>query len=450
MSQKLLKNNLTVWDMEFVVNEKEKEEYISYYNVESILSLKSNPLMLNKSKTQMDIIEKLVFDISKFHLEQTNNDILSNNIHISFSFKTTNLQAQDKILHTIFENEDLTHKQIPKLSDMTILVNLNDSDISTILTNVDEETYKFKNFHDENQNLCIVFPRQMRNIVFDGKYFHGAANLFSSSNNIYEEQRMLEINIWKCDNPINLQVYSSDKYKDYTYNSNDEFIKIFKNSKKIKKISIDPINDKIINYDFLCDIFYKNDITQLSKLSEYAKKNEIIDELYFLHKDKQNSQKSLQRFNFDLNKIKNWNEHIHVRSNFLSNENIYYIKEKYKVCNAEQNEQTEQNELDPELLEHVLQNVAGKVCIELTDTYKLDKTYKIDIAKIIMSNKMTTSYNNTIIGSIFLTSALLKHKDMNNDIEIKKGTIVFQNNFYENLSDNNNLLLEFLIDITTI
>lgn len=435
-----LKNNLTIWDIEMLAEKDKQDKIMYYYSIESMLSINTpSAYLLDKNNEKMDIIEKFVFDIANFHLNQKNRDIMADNINIEFWFKTSG--SYNKTIHTDGDDESIRLKKITKPPLCSILVYLNDNDNPTLLTNINEESYKFKTFDGVNKNICIVFPKKLRNIVFDGSYFHSEINLFSLDwNDISKERNVLVIDLWENYKPINLSLYLSEKYKESTYNINDEFIKIHKNKSKIQNILVD---ETIINEQFFCDILYKNDITQFGKLNEYIKPEVITDGLYLLESNNTNNKGlSLNKFNFKLNKLRNWNEHIHIKSNVVEAEHINYIIEKYKEhTNVE-------TVLEPELLNYVLSYIAGKICNELKHIYNLGKSYNIDIVKIFMSNEITTSVVNTIVCSVFLTDALISHKELKNDIEIKAGTIIFQNDFYT--TNINNTMLEFLINVDTL
>jgi hypothetical protein len=431
MSSNIVKSNLSIWDVELSIEKEKEEKYMMYYINECVLTTQTySAFILDKTKLVMDIVEKLVFDLSKFYLNQTNDDIMSDNIYIEFWFKS--ICTYSKALHTDGDDESLKYRKISRSPNMSILLYLNDNDNPTLITNINEEAYKFKQLSNENKNICIVFPKKMRSIVFDGNYFHSEVNLFTEWNDLSNERNMLVIDIWKNYKPINLPLYICDKYKEYTYDVNAPFLNV-KHKQVLKKITVD---DSIINDDFFFNILYKKDTTQYSKLTNYIKKDHIKYGMYLLESAYNKPPTQMKRFKYNLNKLINWNEYIHIKPNIIGSEHINYITQTHT--------NDDNSELEGDVLAYVLKHIAEKVCDELSKTYGLDKTSKINIVKIVMSNNLTTSINNTIVGSVLLYNANIKHSKLNNQIEVKSGSIVFQNDEY---TIDQSRVLEFILDV---
>jgi hypothetical protein len=133
----IIKNNVSVWELEPVDSSKE-ELYMSYYTNESLLSLKyHSAYILDNNKNRFDFIEKLVYDLSKFHLKNINMDIDKDNIKLEFWFKTTD--SYGRVMHT---DGDDNAKALGKPSPvplMSILLYFNNNNNPTLITNIDEE-----------------------------------------------------------------------------------------------------------------------------------------------------------------------------------------------------------------------------------------------------------------------------------------------------------------------
>ena len=437
----IIKNNVSVWELEPVDSSKE-ELYMSYYTNESLLSLKyHSAYILDNNKNRFDFIEKLVYDLSKFHLKNINMDIDKDNIKLEFWFKTTD--SYGRVMHT---DGDDNAKALGKPSPvplMSILLYFNNNNNPTLITNIDEESYKYKNFTDENKNLSIVFPKKMRSIVFNGGYFHSEINLFNDENEIQELRNMLVIDVWHNYNPIRLPLYNSNKYQSHMYDKNDGSNYIVKRNTVVKQISLS--NDSVLKNDFFLDILYRNHNRCYKFLSKVFNKENIYEGLYVIInniKNDNNIQKEhpLKKFNAKYDKYIDWREYIGIFPNVINDEIIYTI----------QNQFIDYGELsnDSELLLYIMKNISINIIYKkLIENYNLDDTYKINIEKIILSNKISTNNDTTIIACLVLNDDIIHKESSNEEIEIKKGTLVFQNDNYINKLHSNQVLIEFFINI---
>ena len=67
-----------------------------------------------------------------------------------------------------------------------------------------------------------------------------------------------------------------------------------------------------------------------------------------------------------------------------------------------------------------------------------------------MTDCLYTNDDTTIIASLFLNDDLIHNESSSEEIEIKKGTLVFQNDNYKNKLKNNQIIIEFYINIEDI
>jgi hypothetical protein len=436
----IIKNNVSVWELEPIDSSKE-ELYMSYYTNESLLSLKyHSAYIVDKNKNRFDFIEKLVYDLSKFHLNHIKKDIDGDDIKIEFWFKTTD--SYGRIMHTDGDDNAIALGKISPVPLMSILLYLNNNNNPTLITNIDEESYKYKNFTDENKNVSIVFPKKMRSIVFNGGYFHSEINLFNDENEIQELRNMLVIDVWQDYNPFGLPLYNSNKYQSHMYDKYQESNYIIKRNTTTKQISLR--NGSGLNNDFFSNILYRNDNRHYKFLSKVFDKENIYEGLYVINNTnneiKTQNEHPLQKFKAKYDKYIDWREYIGIFPNVITDEIIYTI----------QNQFIDYGELsnDSELLLYIMKNISTNIIYKkLIENYKLDDTYKINIEKILLSNKMSTNNDTTIIACLVLNDDIIYKESSNEEIEIKKGTLVFQNDNYINKFHSNQVFIEFFINI---
>jgi GR25 family glycosyltransferase involved in LPS biosynthesis len=175
---------LDIFNMSFdnnIINNKE----FSYIDKEFIL---------DKNKKNISILEKYIYDISLFNLNLINKTI--EDVQISFNI-TNNIK-----LYNCFDNNDI----FPLFTSATFL---EDCDKPFIITDIDVEKYKYKNF-EGNKSLLLI-PKKMLHIVFNGNYYY---------NNYNVNSLIIIINIWKKNDRLNFQTYNNNNflYKDELIN----------------------------------------------------------------------------------------------------------------------------------------------------------------------------------------------------------------------------------------
>lgn len=214
--------------------------------------------ILNPLNKINNIIEKYIYDIAEFHIKRLNKN--PENTYIEFWFKNNN--NPDNSLHFDCDEYD---RQINKSEDYNIpflscVTYLNDCNIPTIITNIDKEKYKYKDFSDD---ILVAFslPRKSKQVTFEGgKYYHGAYKITQDQD--YQERKILIINLWDK-KPLNVPYFNyGDLFYKYAMNIKEELKDIdFDKNKKILKIiennKIKTQNTKYITDDFLNKIIYE-------------------------------------------------------------------------------------------------------------------------------------------------------------------------------------------------
>lgn len=161
----------------------------------------SSPLqnILNTNHiNDFDTIEKYIYDTSIFHMKNKSIEFNPDQHTIEFSSLTTlNSFKLDY------------HKKTKKYPLFSIVLFLDEtySPNPMIFTDIDMESYKYKEIKDENTFVCIK-PGKNTQLVFDSSKYYGIYKMNENST----QTQILKINIW--DTKINeIPVYVSDKNK---------------------------------------------------------------------------------------------------------------------------------------------------------------------------------------------------------------------------------------------
>jgi len=256
--------------------------------------LENASFILNTKKEKYNLIEKFIYEIAHFHLKNLN-IINYSSISIEFSFKN---KFNNSLELETYENE------IPILKTLTFL---NESENYSIITNIDNESYKFKNFgYDKNIYLCL--HKKLNHLSFDGGNFFHSDLIQNFNSNLADENLILLINIWNV-NLINKNIFSDDLLGEDTYPAN---ILTIDESNDVKKIELQ--NKQCYN-NFFEKIFY---------LKEYNLYKDIYNEI-------NQEDKTFDNFIFiNENSIENSIEILSVRETINISQNKYIQRFNYK------------------------------------------------------------------------------------------------------------------------
>jgi len=208
----------------------------------------SDTYLLNTNKEEFDLLEKYIYDISMFHFKRLNIEYNKDINYIEFWYKNK-VNFDNKFHFDCDEYEKKVNNNYiyPLLAN---IIYLNDNIYPTLITNIDLEKYKYKEF-DNEKNIKIIFPKKNKHISFNGANMHGVYELFEETKKD-EARHILAINLWNK-KPTNVEYYNSK-----------EIEKIY--NKEIKLINIDPetnlknniIVKDVLNFDFFENLLYKN------------------------------------------------------------------------------------------------------------------------------------------------------------------------------------------------
>jgi len=168
---------------------------------------------------------------------------LNHNHQIEFWIKNGN----DYVNSLHFDcDEVLRSENIFEYPLLSCVTYFDDSNYPFILTDIDVENYKYKNFNESKQ-LHILFPNKYTHVSFDPKYYHGAINILDG--NINKNRSLLAINIW--DKKKNLKEYKSIEFENI-YTKKESIIKIQNNIEFNNYI----LTENILDFDFYETLLY--------------------------------------------------------------------------------------------------------------------------------------------------------------------------------------------------
>lgn len=252
--------HIDVWDISYgiplsnVISEAESTQGNLH-----VLNLKTNV-------ASYSALEKVVYEIASFHFNRL--EIEKKHWVVEFWFKTTpdtnnfHLDCDERLKKI---EDKMVH---PILSCVTYL---NDHLCPTILTSVNNENYKFKEF-EEQTSLYLSFPREGKQITFLPEFYHGTANIFEEHHNT---RYMLAINLWKDSEPLHSNVYES-KSEVVSENMN---VSILPSKEDI--LQVDASGN--LTYDFFENLLYYKE-TGLLRCFQDVIKQENNNSTYHIYK----------------------------------------------------------------------------------------------------------------------------------------------------------------------
>ena len=231
-------NNIDLWNIENSFN----NELTEYININCNIGTK----LLDLSKENYSLYEKFVYDMAIFHFKRLNIEI-TNNHYIEFWSKNKFNTHKLHLDCDEYQKKNNLNYLYPLLSCVTYF---NDNDCPTIITDIDLESYKYKEF-EKQTNIYLSFPKCNKHITFNGSFFHGSTSLKECH---YDARNIIAINLWDK-KPTNIEYYTPNTDTNIFYNKNKtEFII---NRDEEKTITIN-VNKNIINYDFFENLLYSN------------------------------------------------------------------------------------------------------------------------------------------------------------------------------------------------
>ena len=272
-------------------------------------------MLLDLTKPTYSLIEKYVYDSAMFHFARLNIYDMENHFvefwcKSRFDTHALHLDCDEKLKKTSGKYEH------PLLSCVTYLNDVPNS--PTIITNVDLECYKFKDFEEQTE-IVLSLPVRNKQITFDGHFYHGSTTLTEvdagadtdrSDEHETDGRYILAINLWNK-KPIDVEYYVPNENRiDMTgamFQNDDRLINISATDTKIGSINV---SNDIINYNLFNDILYNK-----KKKACYVF-NEIIQK-YRLDKNAENNIENITTFKFSLDdSIKEKQKHVELKNKY--------------------------------------------------------------------------------------------------------------------------------------
>ena len=279
-------------------------------------------MLLDLTKSSYSLIEKYVYDIAVFHFARLNISDMENHFvefwcKSKFDTHTLHIDCDEKLKKTSGKYEH------PILSCVTYLNDVSNS--PTIITNVDLECYKYKEFEQQTE-VVLSIPVRNKQITFDGHFYHGSTTLTEvdagadtdrSDEHESNGRYILAINLWNK-KPIDVEYYVPDADASTGTGTGTGTGAMFQNDVSLITLSattepnIGSINvsNDIINYNLFNDILYNK-----KKEACYVF-NEIIQK-YRIDKNAENNIENITTFKFSLdNSIKEKQKQVELKNKY--------------------------------------------------------------------------------------------------------------------------------------
>lgn len=251
-------NSINIWNIENKISNETMLEIINN-------NVNCKTRLLDLTKDSFDAYEKLVYDSALYHFNRLNIDINNinniNNYYVEFWCKN---KFETHRLHVdCDEYEKMTKLNYihPLLSCVTYF---NDNKCPTIITNIDMEKYKYKEFEDQTE-LFLSMPKCNKQITFDGRFFHGSALLDKDEKE--DSRYIIAINLWDR-KPSNVEYYESSKNNNTAYAKENNIV-LIKEEQGEDQVNNINVCKKLINYNLFEDILYNGNENALQPFKEH-------------------------------------------------------------------------------------------------------------------------------------------------------------------------------------
>lgn len=205
--------------------------------------------LLDLTKKTYTPYEKFIYDSALFHFNRLNIKITENH-YVEFWCKATFETHRLHVDCDEYEKRVNNNYIYPLLSCISYF---NDNDSPTIITNVDLENYKYKEFETQTE-LFFSLPKCNKQVTFNGSKYHGSCKLSKSLENEKESRYIIAINLWER-KPTNVEYYIPDNDDNELYSRDVSIVDIVSTIGEIKTINVCK---NIINYSLFENMLYSN------------------------------------------------------------------------------------------------------------------------------------------------------------------------------------------------
>ena len=239
--------NTNIWETE--LSNELKEEITKY-----LKNINENKTyLLDASKNEFCLIEKYIYDISCFHFKMLGLDINKN--YIVFELKNTIFFPDSNNINIDVKNQFTIENNENKYCELLLSCEsyFNNSIYPTIITEIDLENYKYKEF-DKKNKLQFIFPEDNKHITFKGSSFRGVLKMVEFNDSKDNNYLSITINLLG-DKPNNISYFSNNDNDRTIYFKEPSIINVKDNNTKLKTIHK---KERIFDYNFYENIFYNN------------------------------------------------------------------------------------------------------------------------------------------------------------------------------------------------
>ena len=250
--------------------------------------IQKDTMLLDLRKSNYSLLEKYVYDSAMFHFARLNISDMENHFvefwcKSKFDTHTLHIDCDEKLKKISGKYE------YPLLSCMTYFNDVPNS--PTIITNVDLECYKYKEFEEQTE-IVLSIPIRNKQITFDGHFYHGSTMLSEvdagADADTYTdrsgERYILAINLWNK-KPIDVEYYLPNEHGTNMSSDDTSFhrdVRVINISAPETNIGSINVSNDIINYNLFNDILYNkkkeacnvfNELIQKYRLDNNAENN---------------------------------------------------------------------------------------------------------------------------------------------------------------------------------
>ena len=153
----------------------------------------------NTTNNEKNILQSYVIDLVDHHKKKNN---IPENVKIEYSLLE---YSEDLSLEIHDDNDNNDEKEIAPLLSIISFIKVENH--CMLFTNVNMESYKYKEIYNDDNVYAIVVPNNKTHVVFDGSMLYGFFDIQkkyaadkdenNNSNNSNEEFLYLKINVWQ-------------------------------------------------------------------------------------------------------------------------------------------------------------------------------------------------------------------------------------------------------------
>jgi len=151
--------------------------------------------LYNYNKSESDDTENYISNIINYHMDR---------LHLHDKSQTNTIEVQtlknpENNIYPIFKKNEITFKY-PTLS---CIVFLTDSELPFVMTEIDIDNYKYKEFKKQD-TLNVIFPKKNTHVVFNGNTCNGFVIPEDTNTNNENTINAILINVWhSVDSEVN-------------------------------------------------------------------------------------------------------------------------------------------------------------------------------------------------------------------------------------------------------